>query len=301
MLAACLVALWHPPTFTWFSGPLIPWGLGMIMVGMGMHLSWEDFTKLRNSSVSVLIGVGLQFSVMPILGWSLAETLELPMEYYAGLVLVSVCPGGTASNVIAFLARANLALSVVLTSVSTFLAVAFTPILATWILGSKVAVDTGGLFLSTVQVILVPVVLGLGLNRFFPQWAEKGRRVSGFVSVLFITLIVASIIGSGRGILLGGDPKLFAGCLGLHFGGFFFGYGIVRWILRRDVIDARTISIEVGMQNSGLGVVLARENFLQPETAIPSALSSLIHSLLGSILAAFWRISIEKSVDKNPP
>jgi bile acid:Na+ symporter, BASS family len=297
LLVATSLALMYPFLFTWFSGPLIPLGLGMIMVGMGMNLEIKDFRAIKDSPLSVVVGVFLQFSIMPTTGYLLATILELPINYFVGLVLVASCPGGTASNVIVYLARGNLALSVVLTSISTFLAIGLTPSLVGMIVGSRLDVNPWGLFFSTLQVVLVPIVLGLIINRYFERMAKIGRNLSGYISVLFITLIVASIIGSGKDIILAGDGKIFAAVIGLHATGFLLGYGIVKWILRRGGEEARTISIEVGMQNSGLGAVLARANFSSPETAIPSAISSLVHSLFGSFLAGIWRNSKENSVD----
>ncbi|MCC5816078.1 MAG: bile acid:sodium symporter family protein [Leptospira sp.] len=297
LLIATVLALIHPFLFTWFSGPLIPIGLGMIMIGMGMNLKMEDFRAVKESPISVVVGVVLQFSIMPSAGYIIASLLDLPVAYFAGLVLVASCPGGTASNVIVYLARGNLALSVVLTSISTFLAIGITPSLVGFIVGSRLEVNPWGLFFSTLQVVLIPIILGLTINRYFARVAKVGRSLSGYISVLFITLIVASIIGSGRDIILAGDGKIFAAVIGLHATGFLLGYGIVRWILKRGGEEARTISIEVGMQNSGLGAVLARSNFVAPETAIPSAISSLVHSLFGSFLAGIWRNSKENSVD----
>lgn len=299
LLSACGLSLIHPPIFTWYSGKLIPLGLGMIMVGMGLNLEWESFLLVKNTKSSVAIGVLLQYTIMPFLGYSIGTLLDLPPNLFIGLILVASCPGGTASNVIVFLAKGNLPLSVVLTSISTLLAVGITPLWASLLLSSRVEVDSWGLFLSTIQVVLVPIGIGILGNQFFPSIAERGRKVSGFISVFFITLIVASIIGSGKDILLSGDWKIYISAFLLHLGGFFMGYGLVKWIAGRNEEEARTISIEVGMQNSGLGAVLARENFTSPETAIPSAISSLIHSLIGSFLAGIWRNSSDFSVDSR--
>lgn len=289
VLGASILSWFFPDLFTWFNSHLITLALGGIMIGMGLHLHLEDFAIIQKSPWHVFLGVFLQFSIMPLTGAWIAYTMNLDPVFYSGLALVASCPGGTASNVVVYLARANLALSVVLTSLSTFLAIILTPMLTSFYLGQIVKVNTKGMILSTIQVILIPVLLGVILNRFFPKFAKFGRNYSSGLSVILIAMIVASIIGASKTqIQIAGIRLLFA-CIFLHSLGFFFGYVITRYINGKDPILAKTISIEVGMQNSGLGVVLARQNFPQPETAIPSAISSLTHSLIGSFLVWVWR------------
>jgi len=290
VLAASVIALVHPPVFTWFTGPLITVGLGMIMLGMGLTLTVDDFRRIARFPGPVVTGVALQYLVMPFLGWSLAALFELPTPFAVGLILVSSCPGGTASNVIAYLARADVSLSVTMTSVSTILAALATPFYTALLAGSRVEVPALGLFITTIQVIILPVAAGLVLNRHFPSFTEKIKPAAPVIAVLFITLIVSSIIGAGRDVILSAGWRLVAAVFSLHGGGFLLGY-LFSWVIHRDRLSARTISIEVGMQNSGLGVVLARNNFTDPSTAIPSAISSLFHSLIASVLAAWWRRS----------
>jgi len=289
-LAASLIALCYPPIFTWFSGPLITSGLGLIMLGMGVTLRWEDFVRIGKMPGRVFLGLGLQYIVMPSFGLILGYLFNLPKEYAVGLCLVSCCPGGTASNVVCYIADLDVALSVTMTTVSTLLAVFMTPWLTTLLVGNRLHVETLGLFLSTVQVIVVPVILGLALRRWFPVLTQKILPVMPAIAVLMIVLIVASIIGTGRESILSGGFPLFMSVFGLHSAGFLFGYLLARFFRSTDTV-AKTISIEVGMQNSGLGVVLARQNFASPLVAIPSAISSLFHSLIASMLAGWWRHS----------
>jgi BASS family bile acid:Na+ symporter len=290
VLLASIAALIHPPLFTWFRGPLITMGLGVIMLGMGVTLRPEDFRGVVRYPLLVLLGVALQYTVMPALGWGLGYLYGLPTPFAVGLILVACCPGGTASNVIAFLARADVALSVTMTACSTLLAAVMTPTLTTLLVGSRVEVNALGLFVSTVQVVILPVTAGVLLNRFAPRLTQRVLPVAPLVAVVMITLIVASIIGAGRQPILDAGPPLILAVFTLHAGGFAFGYLLTR-LQGRGVLAARTIAIEVGMQNSGLGVVLARQNFPDPMVAIPSAISSLCHSLIGSLLAALWRRS----------
>lgn len=293
LLTFTALAFIYPTAFQWFQGAWITYSLGGIMLGMGLSLTFQDFKRVLTLPGPILLGTILQFTIMPMLGYSLSQILSLPEPFAIGLILVSVCPGGTASNVITFLAKGNLPLSVTLTSISTFLAIVITPTLATLLIGSRLDVDPYPLFLTTLQVILVPVLLGILLRRYFPLFSQSLSKGSALVSVLLVSLIVSSIISQGKNHILNADMSIFLAVFILHAGGFLLGY-LVSLLFYRDASILRTVSIEVGMQNSGLGAVLAKAHFLDPQTAIPSALSSLTHSLLGSFLAAIWRNSTEK-------
>jgi bile acid:Na+ symporter, BASS family len=288
VLTASLLAIYYPPLFTWFSGSFITVGLGIIMLGMGITLEWKDFKRIGTIPGKVLLGVVLQYTVMPFLGYTLGYLFQLPKEYAVGLSLVANCPGGTASNVICYIARLDVALSVTMTTVSTLLAVVMTPLLTLFLAGNRLSVDSFGLFWSTVQVIIIPIALGLALRQWVPAMTKKIIPVMPVLAVLMITLIVASIIGAGKEPLVTSGLTLFAAVFSLHAFGFVLGYVLSRLFKSTDVV-AKTISIEVGMQNSGLGVVLARQNFSSPLVAIPSAISSLFHSLIASVLAGIWR------------
>lgn len=289
VLLASIISLFYPPAFTWFSGHLITFGLGMIMLGMGLTLRAEDFKGVFKYPLLVLIGVALQYTVMPFLGWSLSYVFHLSAPIAAGLILVSCCPGGTASNVITYLAKGNVPLSVTMTTVSTMIAVIFTPLLTTWLVGSRVDVNGWGLFWNTVQVVILPVAAGIVVNRYCHKALAKFIDLFPLMSVIFITLIVASIVGASREFVLNSGGILLLAVFALHALGFLLGYAASKLLIKQE-IPARTISIEVGMQNSGLGVVLARQNFSDPLVAVASAISSLFHSLIGSFLAAIWRL-----------
>jgi len=283
-----VLSLINPALFTWFSGSLITYGLGVIMLGMGITLRLSDFLQVVQTPRWIIVGLLLQFTLMPLLGWSIAELFNLPTFFKVGLILVSCCPGGTASNVIAYLAKANLALSVAMTTCSTLGAIIFTPFLTATLSGSYLDVDAWGLFYSTLKVVIVPVALGVIVNQYFPRYTTKIIPYAPPVAVLLIVCIVASIIGQGKDIILDSGLNLLAAVMVLHFLGFIFGYMLSLLILKNKAVS-RTISIEVGMQNSGLGAVLARENFINPATAIPSAISSLVHSVYGSIFVVIFK------------
>jgi BASS family bile acid:Na+ symporter len=283
-----IVSFIYPPLISWFKGDYISFALALIMLGMGLTLTLDDFKRVLKFPKSVFIGVSLQYTVMPLSGYAIAYIYDLPTPFAVGLILVACCPGGTASNVLTFIAKADVALSVTLTSISTLLSVLLTPLLTLYLAGNRVDVNSVGLLLSTLKVIILPVAIGVFLNYFFPKLTKKLSIVSPLLAVLMIILIVASVIAANKAPITESGFKLLASVFSLHIAGFLFGY-ILSILLKENLISARTISIEVGMQNSGLGVLLARENFTNPLTAVPCAISSLAHSLIASVLAAFWR------------
>jgi bile acid:Na+ symporter, BASS family len=289
------IAIFRPEWFTWFSGPWIVWGLAVIMLGMGLTLTVEDFRAVLRMPKAVALGFIAQFTIMPFLGWSMGRVFALETPFAVGLILVGCCPGGTASNVVTYLARANVCLSVVMTMCSTFAAVILTPLLTSWLAGTLVQVDAWGLFRSTFQVVVLPVVIGVWLNRVTPRLVQRAQVGLPLVSVITIALICASIIGGSATDVRAAAWRLLGAVFGLHAGGFALGYVIAR-VTGFDQIVARTVSIEVGMQNSGLGVVLARRHFADPLTAVPCAISSVFHSVIGSILAGWWRWRSRKEV-----
>jgi bile acid:Na+ symporter, BASS family len=284
------LALVHPAWFTWFSGESITWGLAVIMLGMGLTLTIDDFKAVLKMPRAVAIGFVAHYAIMPFLGWSIARLLRLETPFAVGLILVSCCPCGTASNVVNYLARSNVALSVLMTMCSTLGAIVMTPVLTQWLAGKYVPVDAGGLFLSTVKIVLAPVVLGIALNRGAPRLVKFILPVSPLISVLAITLICASIIGGSAAGFKKSGGELILAVLLLHTGGFFLGY-ISSRLLRCDELTSRTISIEVGMQNSGLAAALATKHFANlPLATLPCAISATFHSVIGSLLAGFWRL-----------
>jgi len=288
-LLAALLSLLQPDLFTWVAGPVIVWSLALIMLGMGLGLSPVDFRRALLPPRAALIGVGAQFLVMPSLAALLAWGLKLEPPLAVGLILVGCCPGGTASNVVALIARADVALSVVMTSLSTLLAVVVTPLLASALAGRYVPVDGWTLLVNVLQVVLVPVALGVLIKQGLPRVAARVQPVMPPVAVIAIALIVAGIVGSQREVLLRQGGLLVLATALLHGGGFLLGFLLPAFMGEPRAVR-RTISIEVGMQNSGLAVVLARSGgFANPLTALPGAISAVMHSLLGSLLAVLWR------------
>ncbi len=298
-----------PDHFKWFVDPsnrvfgvkLIPLGLGLIMFGMGITLSFDDFRAVLKLPWTVAAGVAAQFAIMPLLGFGLARAFSLESGLAVGLILVSCCPGGTASNVVTYLARANLPLSVLMTMCSTLGAVFLTPLLTGWLAGKYVEIDRWNLFLNMIAVVLVPVLAGLVLNQFLPRAVRYVKPWSPVLSVLIIVLIVGGIIGVAKGKIVEHAGDLLLVVFLLHAGGFGLGYGIARLFRFRQAFR-RTLSIEVGMQNSGLGSSLAKTDKFQHQfgateaglaqaalAPVPSAVSALYHCVIGSMLAAYWR------------
>jgi BASS family bile acid:Na+ symporter len=297
VLMGGLMALIEPRWFTWFGGDFITWGLAVIMLGMGITLSVDDFKAVLKTPQSVGAGCAAQYLIMPFLGWAIAHGLRLDPPLAVGLILVACCPGGTASNVVTYLARANVALSVLMTMCSTFAAILMTPLLTQWLAGTYVPVDAWGLFASTIKIVLAPLLIGLGLNRYAPKFVKLVLPVSPLISVLAITLICASIIGGSAEQLQHSGWRLLGAVFLLHAGGFALGYGFSK-LLGYCTVDCRTISIEVGMQNSGLGAALARKHFADMTLApLPCAISATMHSVIGSLLAGWWRLKSSRAKD----
>jgi BASS family bile acid:Na+ symporter len=290
VLAACAMALVKPELFTWFRGDAIVIGLALIMLGMGITLSLDDFARVATRPTTVAAGFLAQFLIMPAAGWLVATAMGLETPYAVGLILVGCCPGGTASNVVTYIARADVALSVLMTTCTTIGAVVLTPLLTKLLAGRLIEVDGAGLFLSTLQVVVLPVAAGVAINRFLPRVVRAVLPVAPLVSVITIALVCASVIGQNAAAVRATGPRLVVAVVLLHSIGFAVGYLFAR-LLGYDRIVSRTISIEVGMQNSGLGVVLATRHFpAEPLTAVPCAISSVTHSVIGSLLAGWWRL-----------
>ncbi len=267
------------------------------MLGMGLTLSFDDFRHIAKIPKCVGAGVALQFTVMPLAGIVLATLFGLEAGLAVGLILVSCCPGGTASNVVAYLARANLALSVTMTMASTLIAVIATPMLTGWLADKFVEIDRWNLFLNMVSIVLVPVIAGVLLNRYFPKATKKMSVVSPLASVIVIVLIVGAIIANSKALIEEHFGVLMLAVLLLHIFGFGLGYLLTK-LLGFGREEQRTISIEVGMQNSGLGSSLASTptfaaQFTSPLQAalapVPSVISAVYHVVIGSFLAAIWR------------
>ncbi len=287
-MALCAVALAYPPSFTWLK-PHIPLSLGVIMFGMGLTLDFADFREILRKWRLVGFGVAMQFAVMPLLAVGISLGLGLPAEAMIGMVVVGACPGGTASNVIAYLARANVPLSVTMTLASTCLAPLLTPAIIYLLLERQVEMDFRSMVVSVFWIVVFPLVDGLILRRIFRKRLEPLLRFFPSLSIAVIALLIACIIRLNQQTLLA-LPALVLVAVILHNGlGLTIGYWLAR-LGRCSKRDARTLAIEVGMQNSGLGVALAVKYF-GAASALPGALFSLWHNISGVFFAKRWRAS----------
>lgn len=294
-----------PPAFTWMTDgritvagqPLLSLALGLIMLAMGLTLTFDDYRSLARLPRALMAGVALQFAVMPLSGFAIARGLGLEPGLAVGLILVACCPGGTASNIVTYIARGHVALSVAMTMGSTLAAVVLTPLLTGWLAGAYVAIDRWNLLVSMVTVVLVPVVAGTLLNRLFPRAADKVSAVLPLIAIVLVILIVGGIVGGAKAQIAANAGALLLATFLLHAMGFGLGYGLAR-ALRLTEVEARTISIEVGMQNSGLGSGLAKTPAFAAQFAdmaqaalapVPAAISAVWHVVIGSVLAGFWR------------
>lgn len=283
------LALLIPSSFDWISTSSITPMLGVVMFGMGLTLKPSDFKPVLMRPKDIIIGELAQFIVMPLVAWLLCRLLQLPTELALGVILVGCCPGGTASNVICYLAKGDIALSVAMTGVSTLLAPLVTPALVYMLAGKEVAVDMIGMFLSIVQVVIVPIALGLAANKYLSKFTEKVTPLLPMVSTLAIAAIIGIIVSHNSANILScsllvGVAVIMHNVLGLTL-------GYVAGRLLGLPHDKRTaISIEVGMQNSGLATSLAATHFAMfPLAAVPGAIFSTWHNFSGSIAASVFR------------
>lgn len=267
--------------------PWIPEMLALVMLGMGLTLTRRDIASLKTAGRPILAGVCLQFLVMPLCAWLLAIFLSLPAELAIGLILVGAAPGGTASNVVAYLARGDVALSIAMTTASTLLAPVMTP-LWVWLLASAwLPVDPASLFVTVAEIVLLPVLAGIGLRCFWTPGSWFIDDLLPLLSMLVIAWIVGIITGLNHDQFTALSVIVLAAVVLLNAAGLTFGYLGARH-LGQNVARRRTVSIEVGMQNSGLAVALAVAHF-SPLAALPGALFSLWHNITGPLLASIWR------------
>ena len=299
VLLLALFSLFFPSCLsrvgTWVINPM----LGLIMFGMGLTLNPSDFRVVFSRPKDVLTGCLAQFTVMPLLAWLLAKLFGLPADLALGVILVGCCPGGTASNVITYLAKGDLALSVGMTAVSTLLAPVLTPLLVWLLAGEMVAVNVIGMLLSILWVVILPIALGLLVKKFWPRTTERATGYLPAVSTLAICLIVLIVIAANAPKLLDGGWIILV-VVALHnLCGFGIGY-LIGCLLRLPSAKRRAISIEVGMQNSGLATSLATLHFAAyPLATIPGAIFSVWHNISGAMVARLYisRISRGRTPD----
>ena len=287
---AAVVALWKPATFSWMRGDAQTAILGVIMLSMGLTLSGKDFAVLAKNPLAMAVGAVAQFTVMPLLAWSIAHALHLSPGLTVGLILVGCCPGGVSSNIMSFLAGGDVAYSVGMTAVSTLLAPLATPLLTAWLAGAEVPVDAVGMVKSILWITLLPVLSGVALNALFGRTRAYGAllRLMPGVAVLGLMCIVGGVAAHDGDAFLKAGAVIFLAIFLHNTGGYLLGYAAAA-LFRMPFPRRRTLSIEVGVQNAGLGTVLAHKHFAGLAGAEPIAAASCIyHSIAGTVLARLY-------------
>ena len=293
VLLAAVVSMVMPEWFVWIDTWTINPLLGVIMFGMGMTLSPQDFRVVLSRPKDILVGCAAQFSIMPTLAWLLAKTFSLPPELALGVMLVGCCPGGTASNVITYLAKGDLALSVGMTAMSTVLAPLLTPLLVWVMAGTFVNVDTVGMLLSIVYVVIAPIVTGFLMQHYMPKLTSRVSPYLPAFSSLVIALAVVIVVSHNADRLLTAGLLVIVVVMLHNLCGLALGYAVGR-MLRLSHKKRTAISIEVGMQNSGLASSLANLHFaMYPMATIPGAVFSVWHNISGALVAKLYSMKAE--------
>lgn len=289
LLGLSFVAFLWPSTMLWFDKPWIFWSLAASMLGMGLTLRIEDFRAVARIPGAVALGFGAQYTLMPLIGWSIATMLRLEPGLAVGIILVASCPGGMASNLISYLAKANVALSVVLTLCSTVLAFFFTPMWTSVLAGNRIPVDVWGLCLSTLQLTVAPVAIGVLIRWKLPRVADRMGACGPTVAVLAFTLVTGGIVAASAAAIREHFGSLVVAAALLHLLGFGVGYGVAKFF-RFSEITSRTVSVEVGMQNGGMAAALAKAHFAaMPLAAAGAVFSGVMQNIVGGLVAAWWK------------
>ncbi|MBQ2321233.1 MAG: bile acid:sodium symporter family protein [Bacteroidales bacterium] len=284
-----------PQLFSWVSGLTQTAILGIIMLSMGMTLTTADFRNLAATPANILVGTMAQYTIMPLIAWTLTRLIGLDTSLAIGIILVGCCPGGVSSNIMSFLCKGDVAFSVGMTTASTLLSPLITPMLVLWLAGQNVEVDAAGMFVNILMVTLLPVTLGFALNTLLGRKEGFGtvRDTMPGVSVVGLACIVGGVISGVHDRLIEHGPALF----GLTFAvvlchntlGYLLGYAAGR-LFKMGAARKRTLSIEVGMQNAGLATNLAANFFMaaNPLSVVPCAISCVWHSISGTLLAQLF-------------
>lgn len=285
-LLFCCLAWWKPDGFTGLAPAILPL-LAVIMFAMGLTLTTADFRRVLDKPSLVMLGAVMQFGLMPLLAWLIAQLLALDPMLTAGLILVGACSGGTASNVMTYLAGGDVALSISLTAISTLLAVVMTPWLSWLYIDATIAVPVWSMLKTILLLVIVPVTAGTLMNRYMPSMVQPLQRFCPLLAMIAIILIIAIIVALNEARIASLSVTLLAAVVMHNLAGLGLGFFVARRLGYSSRV-CRTLAIEVGMQNSGLAVALAMKNFAAL-AALPGALFSIWHNISGSVFAAYWQ------------
>ena len=296
VLLFAFLAFVSPEAFLEIRG-YIPYLLGIVMFGMGITLTFNDFSEVVKHPKSVIVGVVGQFVIMPAIAFALAKLFVLPTDLAIGVILVGACPGGTSSNVMTYLAKGNTALSVACTTISTLLAPLLTPVIFYVLASQWIDIDASAMFASVLKMVLFPIFLGLVIRALLKKQMAQISQTMPLVSVIAIVLILAAVVAGSKDKIIDSGLLIF-GVVVLHNClGYLVGF-LAAKALRLNNYDSKAIAIEVGMQNSGLGAALATAHF-NPIAAVPSAVFSFWHNVSGPILANYFS-TLKNQHDEDP-
>ncbi|WP_109514320.1 bile acid:sodium symporter family protein [Pseudomonas ovata] len=294
VLLFAVLAFLFPQVFIGLKGWIVPL-LGLVMFGMGLTLKVEDFSEVARHPWRVALGVAAQFVIMPSVAWLLCQVFALPPEIAVGVILVGCCPSGTSSNVMTWLAKGDLALAVAISSVTTLLAPLLTPALIWFLASAWLPVSFGDMFLSIVQMVILPIVLGVVVQRLLGARVSYAVQVLPLVSVVSIVLIVCAVVAASQAKIAESGLLIMALVILHNSFGYLLGYFTGK-LFKLPLPQRKSLSLEVGMQNSGLGAALAAAHF-SPLAAVPSALFSVWHNISGALLSTYFR----KMPDEQAP
>ena len=299
VLLIAFFSLFFPNNFLWIKPSCINYLLMVIMFGMGLTLKSDDFVLVFSHPKEIAWGAVAQYLIMPLLAIGLSHFFHLDSALTAGVILVGTCPGGTASNVITYLSKGDVALSVCMTSVNTLLSPVLTPLITYLILKTTVETNVWAMFTGIINVIIVPIILGVIANKFFSDFTKKINKILPGVSVIAISFIVASVVSHNAEKILSAGGIILLIVILHNISGYIVGFFAGK-LLKLNNAKTKAFSIEIGMQNSGLATSLATTTFpATPEAAVPGAIFSVWHNISGAILAAIYR-HWDNSNDNKP-
>ena len=288
ILAVATFALFIPKGFTWIELSWINYLLMLVMFGMGLTLKLDDFKVLFTNPKNVIVGCIAQYLIMPTLAFVLSKLFGLDNALLVGVILIGACPGGTASNVITYLSKGDVALSVGMTAINTLLAPVVTPFIVYMFLNTVVEIDILKMFIAIVNVVIAPIILGVIINKFFGKNVEKSITILPTVSIIAISMIVAAVVSNNASKILNTGFIIFLVVILHNLLGYVFGL-LVGLLFKMENKQLKAISVEIGMQNSGLATSLAATAFAAlPLAALPGAIFSVWHNISGAIIANIY-------------
>ena len=288
-LISATLAYTQPATLNWLTTTQFEQGVGLLMLSMGLSLSIEDFKKCAATPVPILLGFLCQYSILPLLAVGISHLMNLQASFATGLIILGCCPGGQASNVATFVARGNVALSVLMTTASTVAAAVMTPLLSSLLAGQFIPVDAWGLAESTARLVLFPTLLGVALNEIFPNMIQKIRPGMPLLALLLTVILCAVPVAQVQPVLQLNGLRVVGPVVALHAFGYFLGY-ILPKVLGFPESTSRTVSIETGMQSAAMAYALSTKHFSDILVAVPASVSIVVMVWMGAALAAVWRM-----------